>query len=695
MEIRRWIGRAILWGAAPLAGCSSTSGVDAGTPQDGAVSDRGATDTSTAPVDSGAMDRGTTDAASHPTDATSHPLDATPGDQGTLPGDGPGCECVGATDCCDGCHALPAGTACADDAAACTDDVCAAGTCIHPVRATFCLIDGICLSDGTTNPGDTCQYCDSVFSADAFRNFPDGVNCDDGDACTAVDRCSAGACAGTQPVVCAAQDLCHAAGLCDTASGTCSNPNVADNTVCDDGDPATGGETCQGGVCLGAGCTCAGVNECCDGCFPLNDGGGCTGDGLNCTTDSCSVGQCTHPAVDGFCVIDGACYASNTDDPANNCQYCHPSDSVNGWTPKPNNTACDDGNGCTTTDLCSNAVCVGSEPVQCVALDPCHDIGACDPANGLCSNPPKPDGSLCTDGNACTQSDTCQGGQCHGAQPVLCQALDQCHVPGACNQLTGACDNPTQPENTSCNDNNPATGPDLCQNGSCGGAECTCFTHDDCCDGCHPINNGGGCADDGIACTVDACQAGTCQHPLAGGQCYIGGACYPHQAANPGNQCQWCDAVTPTIWQPKPAAQPCNDGNACTQTDTCNGGGTCVGAAPVSCGPLDQCHDAGSCWPANGQCSNPPRPEGSACDDGSSGTVLDQCSAGVCTCIPAFRQSDCPIGLAFSGQFCGSFGDGCGIQVFCPPCIAVPGQVCAAMPVLWGASFVLAGRCLL
>jgi hypothetical protein len=48
--------------------------------------------------------------------------------------------------------------------------------------------------------------------------------------------------------------------------------------------------------------------------------------------------------------------------------------------------------------------------VTCTAADQCHDVGTCDPATGQCSNPPKTDGTLCTDSNACTRSDTCQTG---------------------------------------------------------------------------------------------------------------------------------------------------------------------------------------------------------------------------------------------------------------------------------------------
>ena len=56
--------------------------------------------------------------------------------------------------------------------------------------------------------------------------------------------------------------------------------------------------------------------------------------------------------------------------------------------------------------------------------------------------PNAPNGTACNDGNACTQTDTCQAGVCAGANPVVCTASDQCHVAGTCNPTTGVCSNP-------------------------------------------------------------------------------------------------------------------------------------------------------------------------------------------------------------------------------------------------------------
>src|SRR5258707_1338526 len=44
--------------------------------------------------------------------------------------------------------------------------------------------------------------------------------------------------------------------------------------------------------------------------------------------------------------------------------------------------------------------------VVCTALDQCHDVGTCNASTGACSNPAKPNGTTCSDGNACTQAGT-------------------------------------------------------------------------------------------------------------------------------------------------------------------------------------------------------------------------------------------------------------------------------------------------
>ncbi len=133
----------------------------------------------------------------------------------------------------------------------------------------------------------------------------------------------------------------------------------------------------------------------------------------------------------------------------------------------PNGAACSDGNACTQRDTCQAGACTGADPVVCSASDQCHVGGTCNTATGACSNPAAPDGTACADGNACTQTDSCQQGSCTGANPVICSPSDQCHVAGACDTATGACSDPTAPDGTACDDIDTCSGQDACEVGVC------------------------------------------------------------------------------------------------------------------------------------------------------------------------------------------------------------------------------------
>jgi MYXO-CTERM domain-containing protein len=127
---------------------------------------------------------------------------------------------------------------------------------------------------------------------------------------------------------------------------------------------------------------------------------------------------------------------------------------------KPDNSACDDGNKCTQTDTCLSGLCTGAGPVVCKAQDGCHDVGVCDTSTGLCSNPVKPDNMACDDGDKCTQTDACLAGVCTGANPVVCQPIDECFEAGTCNPVDGKCTTPAKPYGTPCSKG-------ICQAGVC------------------------------------------------------------------------------------------------------------------------------------------------------------------------------------------------------------------------------------
>jgi hypothetical protein len=296
-----------------------------------------------------------------------------------------------------------------------------------------------------------------------------GAACSDGNGCTQTDTCQSGVCQGATPVVCNALDTCHTAGVCTPETGLCTNPLAPNGTTCNDGNGCTQTDTCQSGTCLG-----------------------------------------TNPVV---CVPSDACHNAGT---------CGPVTGVCSNPAKTNGTACSDGSACTLSDTCQSGVCTGSSNVICAAINNCHQAGTCNPANGVCTNPLKPDGSSCTDFNGCTQTDSCQSGTCMGTDPVVCTPSDDCHTAGTCSSGTGVCSNPAAPNGTGC-----------------------------------------------------------------------------------------------------------SDGNACTQSDSC-ASGTCASGAPVVCTASDACHEAGTCDSATGVCSNPVAPDGGACNDANACTASDTCQGGTC-----------------------------------------------------------------
>jgi hypothetical protein len=72
----------------------------------------------------------------------------------------------------------------------------------------------------------------------------------------------------------------------------------------------------------------------------------------------------------------------------------------------------------------------------------------------------------------------------------------------------------------------------------------------------------------------------------------------------------------------------CGNGDACTAADTCRDG-ACTAGEALSCPAPGECL-IGVCDPERG-CESIPMPDGSACDDGDTNTLDDNCSAGSCT----------------------------------------------------------------
>ena len=320
---------------------------------------------------------------------------------------------------------------------------------------------------------------------------------------------------------------------------------------------------------------------------------------------------------------------------------------------------CDDGDPDTLDDHCEAGACVGTDRVcepaawHEVALwcrlcneagdgfdgdgapidddQPCT-VDVCDEQDGALHYPV--DGA-CDDGDAATVGDRCVSGVCAG-EPQACSpgtwlaeddACLPCVAEGAAwgeaipiddgeGCTLDACSEEAGPTHTplegACDDGDACTEGDACRpNGACAGTPLGC--------------------DDGVACTLDACDpASGCVHELS----VAPGCCASDADCDDGNPCtvSACDVISQACsWSVIEGA--CDDGDACTTLDLCVDG-ACVGQAPVACLPSDDCHEPGDCDPQTGACSDPPRPDGSACDDGVAETGDDQCQAGACVGTP-------------------------------------------------------------
>jgi hypothetical protein len=354
-------------------------------------------------------------------------------------------------------------------------------------------------------------------------------------------------------------------------------------------------EGCMGLACLDGRCVEA-VNEgapCNDGSVCTADdvcasGGFCRGvsldcdDGSPCTTDSCLHDEgCVHSPRPGascddedlctthdHCAASGACVGAPIDcTDSNPCtdDWC---DAVAGCLVQANHAPCDDESACTTPDYCEDGVCRGA-PRVCIDDDPCT-VDACDLASG-CVNPTLPDGSLCDDGDGCTQDDRCQSGICGGLDAGCDDgwgcSLDSC--------VNGLCSHLPEPGNCITDQGCIPVGAHPLAN-PCVVCQSTDLL------GPTPQSEGTPCPDDGITCTADLCEGGACVHTNMPGTCHrADGSCV--SVGEPITPCLTC--VDTGVGAPMPEGTPCDDTSACTVDDSCDGAGAC-GSIPIPCCPI-------------------------------------------------------------------------------------------------------------
>ena len=107
--------------------------------------------------------------------------------------------------------------------------------------------------------------------------------------------------------------------------------------------------------------------------------------------------------------------------------------------------------------------------MTCTASDQCHAAGTCNPATGTCSNPAAANGTACNDGNACTPTTPARAGPAR-ANPVTCTAQRSVPRRRDVQPGDGRLLEPGRRERHACNDGNACTQSDTCQSGTCTGA---------------------------------------------------------------------------------------------------------------------------------------------------------------------------------------------------------------------------------
>jgi len=539
-----------------------------------------------------------------------------------------------------------------DDDNPCTDDVCIdqEGGCVYQDNTASCGDENACTQDDFCQDGEcigsailcdddnvcTANSCDPL-SGCVFE--PTAAACDDDDACTEDDACFEGECSG-KPVACNDDNVCTD-DSCDPMTGCVAYPN---DGLCDDGDPCTDVDFCSAGECApGPATDCNDDNPCTeDVCTPEE---GCVNNTLS--GSACDDGN---PCTDGDVCDDGECvFAKPTEcDDANSCTQdsCDP---MVGCTTDPlSGMQCDDENACTVDDICAEGECSGGI-ISCNDNDPCtQDL--CDPASG-CLHPPAAGQPECDDGNGCTLVDKCQGGLCVGSNPKPCDDDNIC-TDDSCSPQTGEC---TFTANTAtCNDGNVCTVTDTCAAKQCvGNGPLNCDDENPCTndacdpeDGCFHTDNGicqceedEDCADDGNpcngtivchnnACVTDITTVITCT--TENDTACLKNECDPDQGA--------------CVMTPEPSNVLCDDENACTSGDHCDGAGACLGNNIVCdddnpC-TSDSCDPASGCVFANNSLD---------CDDGDACTIDDQCSGG--SCAPG-DDYDCSDGNICTQDIC-------------------------------------------
>jgi endonuclease I len=262
------------------------------------------------------------------------------------------------------------------------------------------------------------------------------------------DSCQAGACRG---VPLDADRDGHASRAC--GGDDCDDREPGVHPGADEGPPGAPAcsnrldDDCDGLTDLqDPGCLVCVEDEDCDDLDPCNGLERCLGNA--CQAGEPRVCEDQNPCTDDRCGPGGVCLFVPVDGPCDDGDACTTGDACRDGLCAPGARTCEcqrdadcapyeDGNDCNGRMFCSGGLCLldPASPVVCdtSADGPCGQT-VCQPATGQCAFSLKADGALCDDGDPCTVTSTCRGGDClpgplvdadgDGYPPIACGGGD-------------------------------------------------------------------------------------------------------------------------------------------------------------------------------------------------------------------------------------------------------------------------------